>query len=592
MAPSGPDANDLLARFDEAVCRDPGRLAVRDTAGALTFAEVDRDSARLAAVLGDEGVRRGDPVGVCLGRDARLVVVLLAVWRAGAAYVPLDPGHPADRLGFTASDAGIRALVADDVPDWCPAGVAIVAPSAVREAAGPGRYPEPLPHQPAYVIYTSGTTGRPKGVQATRDGVASLVAALERQGVYAAEPRVVAWNAGVSFDASVQQWARVCRGDTVVILDEDHRRDPASFAAWLDECAATDVDLTPSHWEALREHLTARRPDGRVLRLFIGGEPIAEHAWREITAAVADGRVEALNLYGPTECTVDTTVAWIDGPRPTIGEALPENRLHVLDDGLKPVADGDVGELYVAGPRLANGYHGRPGLTARAFVADPFGPAGTRMYRTGDLVRRAADGSFEFAGRVDRQVKVRGYRVEPAEVEAAIRTHPAVSTAVVVVRDDAHAGRRLAAYYVVAGADGPTAAELRRHAEAALPAYMVPGAFTRIDGLPLTPNGKLDVEALPAPHDQGADDDTGRPPAGPFEELIAGVWSEVLGRDRVGADDDFFALGGHSLIALRVVARLKKHLGLAMSTKEVYRHPRLSDLARHVESLQSAATSG
>ncbi|WP_225729378.1 MULTISPECIES: non-ribosomal peptide synthetase [unclassified Nocardia] len=575
---------DLLDRFQAVASRHPDRIAVRDTETAVSFAELDRASARLAATLAQHGIERVDRVGVCLPRSVRLVVALLAVWRAGGVYVPLDPDYPADRLAFMAADAGIRALVAEQEPGWNPDGVPVV-PAVVPEDV-PGAFVNRivLPAQPAYLIYTSGSTGRPKGVQATRGAVASLVTAMELAEIYAAEPRVVAWNASVSFDASVQQWVRVCRGDQVVVLTDDHRRDPARLAAWLDECAVTDLDLTPSHWEALRDYVIAEKTDGRTLRLFIGGEPITRHRWTEIATAVAAGRIEALNLYGPTECTVDATAAWIMGDRPNIGDALPANRLYILDDVLSPVPDGATGELYIAGPRLANGYHGRPDSTAGAFVADPFSPTNDRMYRTGDRVSRSADGFLEFHGRTDRQVKLHGYRLELGEIEAVVRAHPSVTSAAVIVRADTVTGDQLIAYYVTAVSGGPTVDELRRHVAATLPDFMVPSGFVEIEALPLTPNGKLDEDALPNPHTmQDTVDINGRAPSGKFEELIAEVWSEVLGQKTVSAVDDFFALGGHSLIALRVVARVKKNLGISISANEVYRHPRLSDLAQYVE---------
>ncbi|MCG8925095.1 non-ribosomal peptide synthetase [Lentzea sp. CC55] len=553
-------ARDLLSRFHDVVRTAPGRIAVRDTAGALTFAELEARTAALAAVLAGRGVRRGDRVGVSVPRGNGLLVALLAVWRAGAAYVPLDPAYPADRLAHMATDAAVRTTVTpDDL-----AGALHAEHTDVTVSAGDS----------AYVIYTSGSTGLPKGVQATRGGVASLVDGLERMAVYAAEPRVVAWNASASFDASVQQWARVCCGDTIVVLEDAHRTEPAKLAAWLDECGVSDVDMTPTHWEMLRDHLLPGRPDGRRLRLFIGGEPISVPVWRELAAART---VEAFNLYGPTECTVDATVAVVEGDHPGIGDPLPGNRLLVLDSRLREVPDGEIGELFVAGPRVTDGYLGRSGLTAGRFLPDPSGEPGARMYRTGDLVRRTGDGLLEFHGRADRQVKIRGHRVELGEIETVVRSSPAVAAAAVVVRDDL-AGQPVA-YYVPSGLAG--AHDLREHAAASLPEVMVPAAFVEVAALPLTPGGKLDTAALPAPPVAA-----GTAPEGEFEQFIARVWAEVLGRDAVNADDDFFALGGHSLVALRVVSRVKKTFGLKMSPRDVYRHPRLTDLARHVESLR------
>ncbi|MFD8326348.1 non-ribosomal peptide synthetase [Streptomyces lydicus] len=586
MADPGREPLDALVRFRQAVRAHPDRIAVRAGEEALTFAELDRRTGALAGELASLDVARGDRIGVALGRGTRLVVALLAVWRAGAAYVPLDPQYPAERLEFMSRDAGIRALIA--------------AEGTVPHASGVPRLGEPLPgassgdvpdapaaappdpRDPAYVLYTSGSTGRPKGVEVSRGGVAALLAALEAAGAYGPPPRVVAWNASVSFDASVQQWARVCRGDTVLVLSDEDRKDPARLAALLDAHGVDDLDLTPSHWELLRTALTAPRAGGRTLRLFMGGEAVPSRTWCEIAGSAG---LEGWNLYGPTECTVDATAALMTGDTPHLGDALPGGRLYVLDDGLRPVPDGGEGELYLAGPRLAHGYAGRPGLTAERFVADPFGPPGTRMYRTGDRVRRRADGTLAYLGRADRQVKFRGFRMEPGEIEAVLCAHRDVSAATVVVRDEGPAGERLVAYCVPAGGAVLSAARLREHAAAALPGFMVPSGYVPLDALPLTPNGKLDTAALPQPPDDGGTAE--RPaaaPDGPFEELIAAVWSEVLGQRRISAEDDFFALGGHSLMALRVVGRLKRNLGVVISVKEVYRHPRLRDLARHVES--------
>ncbi|MEU5956302.1 non-ribosomal peptide synthetase [Streptomyces sp. NPDC047525] len=589
---------DMLSRFQRAVLDAPDRTAVWATDGRLTFAELDRATACLADSLRARGVAPGDRVGVALPRGRALVVALLSVWRAGAAYVPLDPAYPRDRLAFMAEDSGIRLLLAQDdsaaAARFLPAGVTAVPVRVATDHLSP-THPDPVVPAlaPAYVIYTSGSTGTPKGVQATRGGVASLVSALEEAGMYEAGPRVVAWNASASFDASVQQWVRVCRGDTVVVLDDDHRKDPEQLALLLDRLGVTDLDLTPSHWEFLRTQLLSPRADGRVLRLFMGGEPVPGHLWSELDAAGARGELEALNLYGPTECTVDATAAWITGEHPHIGHPLAQSQVRLLDSALLPVPAGAVGEVFIGGPRLAHGYVNQPSLTAARFVPDPHGGPGARMYRTGDRAKLTAGGTLEFVGRVDRQVKLRGFRVELGEIEQVLATHPAVARAAVLVHDGGSADEQLVAYCTPAEPSAqPTAdalsAALRDHATGALPAFMVPSFYVLLNELPLTPNGKLDTDALPDPRAAAGTTAVttvppGSEPEGAFETLIASVWSEVLGREGIGADDDFFALGGHSLMALRVVARLKKHLGLSVSTKEVYRHPRLRDLAVHVE---------
>ncbi|WP_063992047.1 MULTISPECIES: non-ribosomal peptide synthetase [unclassified Streptomyces] len=593
---------DAPARFLRVARSHPDRLAVHGSDATLTFAALEERTRLLAGELIARGVAPGDRVGIHLRRGAGLVVALLATWRAGAAYVPLDQAYPHDRLTYMAEESGIRVLVADTGADtgFAPAGVELVDPAALPE-----RSPAPVPFDdlpaadaPAYVIFTSGSTGRPKGVEATRAGVASLVAALEEFGAYGPEPRTVAWNAGVSFDASVQQWVRVCRGDSVVVLDDEVRKDPERLEELFDRLAVTDLDLTPSHWEMLRATLLRPRADGRVPRLFMGGEPVPERTWRELSEATANGVLDALNLYGPTECTVDATAAWITGEGPHIGDALPGNRLHVLDASGRQVPDGEPGELCIAGPRLALGYVNQPELTAERFPADPFGTPGSRMYRTGDVVRRTPHG-LEFVGRADRQVKFRGYRMELGEIEHVLASHPDVATAVVQIRPAADttdaSGDRLVAYLVPAAGDAgpetgtePGAALLRKHAAQALPEFMLPSDYVFLDALPLTPNGKLDTAALPAPEAAGGPAEAaGGAPATETERLIAGVWSEVLGRASIGVDDDFFALGGHSLMALRVVGRLKKSLGRPVPVKDVYKHPRLRDLADHVDALRA-----
>ncbi|MET8855482.1 non-ribosomal peptide synthetase [Streptomyces sp. NPDC004579] len=592
---------DLLSRFHQAVRDNPDRTAVRAADGELSFAELERASGWLAETLRSRGVGRGDRVGVSLPRGRGLVVALLAVWRTGAAYVPLDPVYPRDRLAFMAEDAGIRRLLAAGdsaaCPSFLPAGAEVVPVDVRTDHPSSARTDPEVPAlAPAYVIYTSGSTGTPKGVEATRGGVASLVSALEAAGMYDAGPRVVAWNASASFDASVQQWVRVCRGDTVVVLDDDHRKQPERLSDLLDRYGVTDLDLTPSHWELLRARLLPPRADGRVLRLFMGGEPVPGHVWGELAAAGARGELEALNLYGPTECTVDATAAWITGARPHIGRPLAGGgQVHIVDAELRPVPPGTAGEVCIGGPRLAHGYVNRPALTADRFVPDALGGPGARMYRTGDRARLTADGDLEFLGRVDRQVKVRGFRIEPGEIEQVLSAHPGVATTAVLVRNGGTAGDQLVAYCVpVEPVDGPAATalteRLREHAVEALPAFMVPSLYVLLDELPLTPNGKLDTAALPEAREASASATAGSAPQGAFEKLIADVWSEVLGREEIGADDDFFALGGHSLMALRVVARLKKHLGLVVSIKEVYRYPGLRDLARHVEATSRPAT--
>ncbi|WP_219822057.1 non-ribosomal peptide synthetase [Streptomyces sp. Ru62] len=591
MSGAAPEPADLLDRFRSAVDRCPTRIAVAASDGELDFAQLDLRTRRVAARLGARGAGRGSRVGVCVGRGTGLVVALLGVWRAGAAYVPLDPRYPRLRLERMAAEARLDLLITDGGTALAPEGVQVVAldEACTREPEADGRPDSaPSPLDPAYVLFTSGSTGTPKGVEITRGGVASLITALEQAGAYAPLPRVVAWNASVGFDASVQQWTRVCRGDTVVVLDDEDRLRPERLADVLEHRRVDDLDLTPSHWEILREVLLTPRTDGRRLRLFMGGEPVPRSTWREIAAATDRGVLEALNLYGPTETTVDATSAPVTGDTPTIGRGLPGGRVHLLDDRLRPVPDGAAGEIFISGDRVANGYAGHPALTAASFVADPFGPPGTRMYASGDQARRRADGTLEYLGRRDRQEKIRGFRVELGEVERVLEGHPDVTTAHAVVRGRGTAQAHLVLYATTAGSAVP-AGELTAFAARVLPDHMLPSAVVVLERMPLTVNGKIDEAALPEPA-KGATGGAEQPSG--VAEVTARVWSEVLGRAQIRPGDDFFALGGHSLTALAAFKQLRDTLDLPLSIRDIYRHPKLADLIDRLESMRGEQTGG
>ncbi|SCL25359.1 non-ribosomal peptide synthetase [Micromonospora inyonensis] len=564
---------DLLRRFDQVVAERPEDLAVvgpaaTPTSPAVTYAALAARVDRLARAMDRHGVRRGDVVGVCLPRQVDLLASLLAAWRLGAAFVPMDPAYPGARLRAMAVAAGVRTVLAgtsgapweaetstvrvDQLPD-----------DPLTDRALPSV--DVTPGEPAYVIFTSGSTGTPKGVQVSRGAVTHLVDSLERVGLYPSEPSRVAWNASVSFDASVQQWVRICRGDTVLLIGDDLRTDPQRLADWLRANGATALDVTPTHWQVLAGAVT------QPVRLFVGGEPVPPWLWRDLAARSGP---TAVNLYGPTECTVDATAAWITGEDPVIGRPLPGVRAYVLDDDLEPAR---TGELYLAGPGVADGYRGQPGRTAERFLADPVAADGSRMYRTGDRVHQRPDGAMEYLGRTDRQVKVHGFRIEPGEIEAALVAHPDVAAAAVLPYDDPHRGTILVAYHVGA-ADG-----LRDWAADRLPTHLLPASFTALESFPRTVSGKLDLSALPAPRFP-AESSTASV-GSEVESLIADVWGEVLGRSGVGADDDFFALGGHSLLALHVVAAIRKRLGVRLPSIDIYERPRLRDLAERVAEL-------
>ncbi|TXL89742.1 non-ribosomal peptide synthetase [Streptomyces sp. IB2014 016-6] len=604
-APAGAGAADLLARLANVPADRPAVVAGDRE---LTFGELRAEAGRVARRLAGRGVGPESVVALGLPRGADLVVALIGTLTAGAAYLPVDPALPAERRRYLVEDSAADLLiVADDAADR-------IADAGAEASDGPGRVavgeltssadplaeggfaPVPVDAQGlAYVIYTSGSTGLPKGVEVSRGSASALLAELESEAIAAPGPGRVGWNASPSFDASVQQWVRLCRGDTLVMIDTETRSDPALLAALIGDRSLTDLDITPSHAEPLLEHLPSRdaAADG-PLTLLIGGEAISPALWARLAELVDEGVVRAVNLYGPTECTVDATAGWIAaGDDPHIGAVLPGLRMRLLDDGLRPVADGETGELYLAGPRVARGYRGRPGLTAERFVAD-LSAGGSRMYRTGDLCRRLPDGRLTYLGRADGQVKVRGHRVELYEIEAAVTGHPAVAEAAVVLRDDVNGSAGLVAYYRTS--HPVTEAALREHLTATLPGYMVPAVLMEVARFATTPSGKLDRAVLPAPVGAAPVADTaaaaGGPaadePAGPVEELIARVWAQVLDRPRIGADDNFFKLGGHSLLAIKLVAGVRRELGVSLPVKTVYAHPRLRDLAGRIESMLAA----
>lgn len=528
--------------------RTPDAIAVRDAAGArLTYAELDRRANQVARALRERGVGPDRLVGVRMPRGADLVVALLGVLKAGGAYLPLDPSYPERRLRQIVDDAR-PALVLDALP-------AHAHHPSERLPAVTG------PDNLAYVMYTSGSTGRAKGVMITHASVVNFVA-VDRP----MSPRpddVVVLHSSTAFDASAYElWSTLCAGAQLLVAPGDRRLGLDEYGRLLDE--ATALLLTPGLFAVLAEHHAAALRDVRHLNL--GGDQLAPDA----VARVRDRPgPTTLNCYGPTECTVAVAAGPATSRTPfgrvPIGGPLPGVRLHVLDRRLRPVPLGVPGELYVGGAALARGYAGRPALTALRFVASPFEP-GARLYRTGDVVRRLADGSLEVLGRNDDQVKIRGFRIEPAEVEEALRTHPAVRSAVVVAGRD---GRGLVGYVTTTPRAPDPGEEILGHLRERLPGYMVPGALVVLDELPLTVNGKVDRARLPEPSRAPAPP---RPASGltPAQRLVAEVWKEVLETEDIALDDDFFESGGDSLRALRIVAELTDR-GVPVSLGDLYR---------------------
>jgi amino acid adenylation domain-containing protein len=563
----------LIARNDTTM--PVATLEISDTSDAtavvcgsktITFAQLETRANRLAGQLIARGIGPERLVALRMPRSVDFVIALLAVLKAGGAYLPVDPSYPPERIAYLLEDAKpTLVLTSIDLAEQ---------PSSDRSQA--------LPEHPAYVIYTSGSTGRPKGAMITRAGLDNLNAHHRKQiigpAAQAAGRRLrVALIASFSFDGSWDLLSWLFAGHELHILPDEVRRDAAATVDYLHRNQIDVLEVPPVYATQLVEHGLL---DGGIRVLMLGGEAVPQDLWDQIRSTPD---LVAYNVYGPTECTVDTVAARLaDSDRPVIGRPLWNTQAYVLDSSLNPVPDGTAGELYLAGAQLGRGYLKRAGLTAERFVANPFGPAGSRLYRTGDLARWTRDGLLDFLGRADEQVKIRGYRVEPGEVAAILAEHPNVGQAAVIAREDQPGDRRLVAYVVPSGELG----DLRQYAESRLPDYLVPSAFVTLDQLPLSPNSKLDRAALPAPDTKPSHDS--RAPRTPREEVLCGLFAEVLGLESVGIDDNFFALGGHSLLATRLIARVRAALGLELTARSVFQAPTVAAIDELLENARPA----
>lgn len=575
-----PVAAAIAAR----VGSDPRGTAVADAGSRLTYADLDRRSADLAARLAELGVGRGSCVAVFLERSAEFVVAAYAVLRAGAAYLPLDVATPRERLAFVLGDAGATAVVtrgahAADLPAGAWHTVDLDEPAA--PAAAPVLDP-PGPDDLAYVIYTSGSTGRPKGVELTHANLANLVDwHVHTFGVTAADR--AGQVASVGFDAAVWEiWPHLAVGAAVHVPDEATRRSAPLLRDWL---VAEQITITFAP-TALAEQLVALPwPAGTALRTLLTGADVLH---RRPPAGLPFALV---NNYGPTECTVVATSGTVDvgadGGRPSIGRPIGDTTALILDDALQPVAAGDAGELCLAGRLVGRGYRNDAGLTASRFVTlHRDAGAALRVYRTGDRVRQGADGQIAFLGRLDRQVKLRGYRIEPGEVVAALDTVPAVAAAAVVLRAAPDTEPELVAYVVGAGGAAPTADTLRAALAPRVPEYMVPARFVAVDALPLTMNGKLDEAALPAPSAHNLlPGQVAEPTAAPgssAQDRIAAVVAELLKVPAVDAGENIFMLGGHSMLAMQLVSRIKQDFGVRLTLRQLFDEPTVAGITATV----------
>ena len=575
-------------------------VAVVAGSDTVTYRELDRRANQLAHHLRALGVRPEVPVGVHLDRSVWLVTTLLAVLKAGGAYLPLDPTHPDDRLAYTLADAA-APIVVTDAPRPGLAGRVVVRLDRLESELADHPVTPPVagghPASLAYVIYTSGSTGRPKGVMVEHRQVTRLFRATADRFRFGPDDVWTLFHSP-AFDFSVwEMWGALLHGGRLVVVPRQVTRVAEEFYPLLGRERVTVLNQTPSAFGLLirAEQELGVDPELALRLVVFRGEALRLPMLRPWFDRHDPDRPVLVNMYGITETTVHVTwrritASDVDAAAGSvIGQPLPDLSAHLLGPAGDPVARGEVGELFVGGAGVARGYLGRPGLTAERFLPDPFsGVPGARLYRSGDLARtggatdpEATD--LEYVGRADHQVKVRGHRIELGEIEAALTDHPAVGEAVVRADADAAGGTRLVAYWVPTGPTRPDERELRDHLRRTLPDYMLPGAFLALDRLPLTANGKVDRAALPAvaatppaaSPDEPSDAGVGEPAGDPARvaQVIARIWAEALGLDQVGPDDDFFELGGHSLLAAQVVAETRERLGLPASLRLLFEEP-------------------
>jgi amino acid adenylation domain-containing protein len=582
----------VLGMIDNQVCRTPEAIAVLADGVALSFREVSERSDRIADLLLNRGADMERRVVVCLSRTTNLVCCFLAVLKTGAVYVPVDPALPAERIAYILADAAPTVILTDTASVSKLPGSAVaqvVVDRADSALGGPSSTPaasSPGPKTAGFLLYTSGSTGRPKGVGLTLRAMANL-AAWHREFLPGGAGTRTAQFASMGFDVSVlEMLSCLTTGKTLVIAPDLVRKSPSGLAHWLSKNEIHEIIIPNTVVQMLCETADAEGVMLPELRHVIqSGEPLA--LTNRLRAFFSRRNCRLHNGYGPTEAH-RTTVSdmpsdpadW-DGGAP-IGRPIHNARTYVLDDFLRLVAPGVIGEVYIAGAGLARGYTGRPGLTAERFVADPLGSAGSRMYRTGDLARWDRLGRLVIAGRADLQLKVRGFRIEPGEVESVLASYPEVVQAVVRLHTDARSERRLVAWVVPVSGLAPSPETLREFAGRFLPEYMIPSAFTPVEALPVTANGKIDYQALPEPVFACG----GGAARTPQEAMLCEVFSEVLGMEGVGVDDDFFHLGGHSLLSARLASRARAETGIDVGIKDLFEAPTPARLARRIDDLR------
>lgn len=577
--------------FERQASAAPRAVAVVCQNDQISYRELDRRSNQLANYLRAQGVGPGVLVGLCLKRSIDLVVALLGILKAGGAYIPLDPQYPADRIAFMLEDSGAAVLVTErQLLAGLPAAGAIVVcidrdRNRIQRQSSELASSRVAPDQLMYLIYTSGSTAQPKGVQITHASVASFLASMRNEPGICASDRLLAVTT-ISFDiAGLEIYLPLTTGACVILASTDTAADGVSLAGLIRKSRPTLMQATPATWRMLFE---SGWTGSSGLKILCGGEALP----RELANRLLAAGDEVWNLYGPTETTIWSAIHKVDHRETAvpIGRPIANTTCYLLDAARRPVPVGTPGELYIGGDGLALGYLNRPELTAQKFVPNPFEP-GRRLYRTGDIAIYLPDGNIEFLGRLDNQVKLRGFRIELGEIEAALEQQPGVSQAVVVIREDMAGDPRLAAYVTAREGQAVDIAELRHALASRLPAYMVPTVFTILGEFPLTPNRKVDRRALPAPDSYANSQGAYAPPRTEMESVVAGIWQDLLGIKRVNITDNFFEVGGHSLLVARLQRRLRERFGREIALMKLLERPTVAAIADLLAQPDGAASS-
>lgn len=584
-----PRAQSVHEIFEAQAQRTPDADALEQNDVALSYAALNARANQLARYLRQQGMQTGELVPVVIPRSIDMVIAQLAVLKNGGVYVPIDPSLPAERRNFMIENAGARrvlghqAAVSQGGSQWIDCTAAVIDGFSTANVEST-RLPAAAP---AYMMFTSGSTGTPKGVLVPHRGVCRLV--LNNRYARIEPTDRVAHCSNPAFDASTFEiWGALLNGASVVIVPQPVLLDSARFVELLEKKCVTTLFLTVG---LLMQYVDELAPVlGKLRYLMTGGDVVEPGLIRKILRNGPPAHL--LNVYGPTESTTYATTHLIeavaeDARSIPIGKPISNTRTYLLDSRLQPTPIGVIGELYIGGDGLALGYHNRPALTAERFIADPFsGEPSSRLYKTGDLARWRADGTIEFIGRNDTQVKLRGFRIELGEIEVQLTRHPAVKDAVVVIRPDSSGEKALVAYVTCQAKQALHTDQLREHAAGSLPEYMIPSAFVVMDTLPLTANGKIDRRALPAPQLEAYATRAYQPPDGPLEQTLSALWHELLPLSRIGREDNFFELGGHSLHGIKLIASIAERVGVRLSPILIFQHPTIRQMARAIEAMQ------